>query len=135
VPTERKPGENRVALTPDGARELVTHGHRVVVESGAGAGSAITDGDFAAAGAEVVAGAGAWEAELVLKVKEPQPEEYGLLRSDLVLFTFLHLAAYPDLAEVLLASGATAAAERDRPGAPLLAPTSCGAVGSQIGAH
>jgi alanine dehydrogenase len=141
VPTERKPGENRVALTPDGARELVTHGHRVVVESGAGAGSAIADADFAAAGAAVVPGDGAWEAELVLKVKEPQPEEYRLLRPDLILFTFLHLAAYPDLAEVVLASGATAIGYetvRTASGAlPLLAPMSevAGRLAPQVGAH
>ncbi len=108
VPTERKPGENRVALTPDGARELTTHGHRVLVESGAGAGSALADDDFAAAGAELVTTAEAWGAELVLKVKEPQRDEYGLLRRDLVLFTFLHLAAYPALADVLLEAGTTA---------------------------
>jgi alanine dehydrogenase len=119
----------------------VTHGHRVLVESGAGAGSAIADADFAGAGAEVVPGGGAWEAELVLKVKEPQPDEYRLLRSDLVLFTFLHLAAYPDLAEVLLASGATGIGYetvRTASGAlPLLAPMSevAGRLAPQIGAH
>ena len=86
VPAERKPGENRVALTPDGARDLATHGHRVLVETGAGEGSAITDDDFATAGAELVTTAEAWGAELVIKVKEPQDEEYGLLRRDLVSY-------------------------------------------------
>jgi alanine dehydrogenase len=141
VPTERKPGENRVALTPDGARELTTHGHRVLVEKAAGAGSAITDDDFAAAGAELVTAGDAWSAELVLKVKEPQPEEYGLLRPDLVLFTFLHLAAYPDLAQALLEAGTTALGYetvRTASGAlPLLAPMSevAGRLAPQIGAH
>jgi len=141
VPTERKPGENRVALTPDGARELVTHGHRVLVETGAGKGSALADEDFVGAGAELVGGTDAWGAELVLKVKEPQPEEYELLRADLVLFTFLHLAAYPELAEVLLAKRTTAIAYetvRSASGAlPLLAPMSevAGRLAPQIGAH
>ena len=141
VPTERKPGENRVALTPDGARELTTHGHQVLVQKTAGAGSAIADADFAAAGAELVTAADAWSAQLVLKVKEPQPEEYGLLRADLVLFTFLHLAAYPDLAQVLLDAGTTAIGYetvRTASGAlPLLAPMSevAGRLAPQIGAH
>ena len=78
VPTERKPGENRVALTPDGARELATHGHRVLVESGAGAGSAISDDDFAAAGAQLVNTDDAWGAQRVLKVKEPRRTEYAI---------------------------------------------------------
>ena len=85
-----------MALTPDGVRELVAHGHRVRVEQGAGDDSSITDAEFAAAGAE------SWpprptpgRAELVVKVKEPQPGEFAYLRPDLVLFTYLHLAAYP----------------------------------------
>jgi alanine dehydrogenase len=141
VPAERKPGENRVALTPDGARELGAHGHRVLVEKEAGAGSALADEDFAAAGAELVSGADAWGAELVLKVKEPQPEEYGLLRPDLVLFTFLHLAAYPGLADALVAARTTAIGYetvRSPSGAlPLLAPMSevAGRLAPQIGAH
>jgi len=141
VPKERKPGENRVALTPDGARELVTHGHRVLVEVGAGAGSAIGDNDFAAAGADLVSGTEAWGADLVLKVKEPQRDEYDLLRRDQVLFTFLHLAAYPGLAEVLLARGTTALGYETVRSAsgmlPLLAPMSevAGRLAPQIGAH
>ena len=141
VPGERKPGENRVALTPDGTRELVTHGHRVLVETEAGAGSAIADSDFAAAGATLVDGDEAWGAELVLKVKEPQDEEYRHLRPDLVLFTFLHLAAYPELAAALLQSKTTALGYetvRSAVGSlPLLAPMSevAGRLAPQIGAH
>ena len=141
VPTERKPGENRVALTPDGTRELVTHGHRVLVETGAGAGSSIGDDDFARAGAELVSCDEAWNAGLVLKVKEPQAEEFGYLRPGLVLFTFLHLAAYVDLADALLASGAIALGYetvRLPSGAlPLLAPMSevAGRLAPQVGAH
>jgi len=141
VPTERKPGENRVALTPDGTRELRTHGHRVLVERGAGAGSSLTDEDFARAGAELVDTAGAWGAELVVKVKEPQSEEFGFLRADLVLFTFLHLAAYPEVAGALTAARTTALGyETVRNGAgalPLLAPMSevAGRLAPQVGAH
>jgi len=141
VPAEVKPGENRVALTPDGARELVAHGHRVLVENGAGSGSSITDADFLAGGAELVDTAGAWSAQLVLKVKEPQVSEGGFLRRDLVLFGYLHIAAYPGLAHMLLQSGTTAIAYetvRDASGAlPLLAPMSevAGRLAPQIGAH
>jgi alanine dehydrogenase len=141
VPAERKPGENRVALTPDGAGELVTHGHRVLVERGAGAGSAIADVDFASAGATLVDGDDAWGAELVLKVKEPQTDEYRHLRPDLVLFTFLHLAAYPELAASLLEAKTTALGYetvRSASGSlPLLAPMSevAGRLAPQIGAH
>ncbi|HVA03521.1 MAG TPA: alanine dehydrogenase [Acidimicrobiales bacterium] len=141
VPTEAKPGENRVALTPDGARELTNHGHRVLVETGAGAGSAIADDDFAAAGAELVTSTEAWGADLVLKVKEPQREEYGLLRADQLLFTFLHLAAYPGVADALLEAGTTAigyeTVRAASGGLPLLAPMSevAGRLAPQIGAH
>jgi len=141
VPAERKPGENRVALTPDGARELHSHGHRVLVETGAGSGSSIPDAAYTAAGAELVGAEDAWGAQLVLKVKEPQAGEYGHLRADLVLFTFLHLAAYPELADALLASRTTALAYetvRSPSGAlPLLAPMSevAGRLAPQVGAH
>jgi alanine dehydrogenase len=141
VPSEVKPGENRVALTPDGARELCAHGHRVLVQAGAGTGSAIEDADYAAAGAELVSVDDAWGADLVLKVKEPQEQEYGFFRPDLVLFTYLHLAAYPRVADALLESGATALAYetvRMATGAlPLLAPMSevAGRLAPQIGAH
>jgi alanine dehydrogenase len=141
VPTETKTAEARVALTPDGVRELKAHGHAVVVQAGAGAGSSIADGDFEAAGAAIVDAAGAWSADLVVKVKEPQAHEFGYLRPDLVLFTYLHLAAYPEVATALLAAGTTAIAyETVQPAdgsLPLLAPMSevAGRMATQVGAH
>ena len=141
VPTEVKTGENRVAITPDGVRELVAHGHRVLVQEGAGDGSSITDGDFAAAGAETVDRAGAWGADLVVKVKEPQPDEIASLRPDQVLFTYLHLAHYPEVAQALLDAGTTALAyetvQLANGALPLLAPMSevAGRMATQIGAH
>jgi len=141
VPTETKEGEHRVAITPDGVRELVAHGHRVLVEKGAGADSSIVDGEYAAAGAEPVATEDAWGAELVVKVKEPQAGEFAHLRPDLVLFTYLHLAAYPAVADALLGAGTTALAYETvqlADGAlPLLAPMSevAGRMATQIGAH
>src|SRR5581483_6951598 len=102
VPKETKTAEARVALTPDGVRELRHHGHDVVVEAAAGEGSAISDAQFAAAGARIASAEEAWAADMVVKVKEPQPAEYGYLRADLVLFTYLHLAAYPAVARALL---------------------------------
>lgn len=141
VPREVKPGENRVALTPDGTRELTARGHRVLVESGAGAGSALTDAGFEASGAELVSAKDCWDAELVVKVKEPQPEEFRHLRADLTLFTYLHLAAYRAVADALLAAGTTALAyETVRAasgGLPLLAPMSevAGRLAPQVGAH
>ena len=112
VPRERKADEYRVAITPDGVAELAHHGVTVLVESGAGAGAALDDDTFRAAGAEIVADAAdVWgRAGLVCKVKEPQPSEYGYLRSDLVLFTYLHLAAYPQVADELLRAGTTGVA-------------------------
>ncbi|WP_296665559.1 alanine dehydrogenase [Demequina sp.] len=107
VPTETKNGETRVALTPAGVHALVERGHTVVVQSGAGLGSAIEDEDLVLAGARLGTAAEAWAADLVLKVKEPQPEEFALLR-DNALFTFLHLAANPALADALRAAGTTA---------------------------
>src|SRR4051794_38636526 len=94
VPTETKADEYRVALTRAGVRELVGHGHEVVIQAGAGEGSSISDEEFAEHGARIVPGAEAvfGEAELILKVKEPQAEEAGLLRPEHVLFTYLHLA-------------------------------------------
>ena len=141
VPAETKEGEHRVALTPDGVRELVAHGHEVLVETGAGDGSSFPDPDYAAAGAKVVGADDAWSADLVVKVKEPQPAELGYLRADLVLFTYLHLAAEPDVASALLAGGTTALAyetvQLDGGGLPLLAPMSevAGRMATQIGAH
>ncbi|MFE6736203.1 alanine dehydrogenase [Microbacterium sp. NPDC057650] len=112
VPTEVKNNENRVALTPAGADRLVCEGHRVLVQSGAGHGSRIDDDAYRAAGAEIVASAEeAWgEAELLLKVKEPIAQEYGFLRPDLTLFTYLHLAADRSLTEALVDAGTTAVA-------------------------
>ena len=112
VPRELKNHEYRVAITPAGVHELVRHGHSVFVEHDAGAGSSLADADFAAAGAKVLAAADdVWgEAELVLKVKEPVPEEYHRLRADQVLFTYLHLAASAECTEALLKAGITAIA-------------------------
>lgn len=112
VPTEVKNNENRVAVTPAGADRLVREGHRVLVQSGAGVGSSIEDDAYRAAGAEIVAtAADAWgEADLLIKVKEPVAEEYGFLRPDLTLFTYLHLAADRPLTEALVAAGTTAVA-------------------------
>lgn len=141
VPAEVKTAENRVAMTPDGVRELAAHGHTVLVEQGAGHGSAFEDDDFARVGAKVVDAADAWGAELVVKVKEPQPEEFGFLRPDLVLFTYLHLAAYPDVAKALLAAGTTSLAyetvQLPDGSLPLLAPMSevAGRMATQVGAH
>jgi len=141
VPAERKEGEHRVALTPDGVRELAAHGHTVLVEAGAGDGSSLPDTDYEAAGARIVTSDDAWAAGMVVKVKEPQPEELTYLRPDLVLFTYLHLAAEPEVAEALLAQGTTALAyetvQVDGGGLPLLAPMSevAGRMATQIGAH
>ena len=106
VPTEVKNNEYRVAIKPVGVHELVTAGHEVFVQAGAGAGSALTDEAYAAQGATIVPDAdAAWSAgEMVLKVKEPVPDEYGYLRDDLTLFTYLHLAADEELTQALLKS-------------------------------
>ncbi len=142
VPTELKPDEYRVAITPAGVRELVDAGHRVLVQSGAGAGSAISDDAFAAQGATIVPDApelfGA--AQLLLKVKEPQPLEVQRLEERHTLFTYLHLAADPELTRALAASGATCIAyetvEDERGRLPLLAPMSevAGKIATQAGA-
>ncbi|MFA9461983.1 alanine dehydrogenase [Thiohalorhabdus methylotrophus] len=130
IPRERKPEERRVALVPEAVGELVRNGHRVRVESGAGEGSGFADDAYRSAGAEMVAGTGELYAEsrLILKVKEPIPEEYGHFRGDHVLFSFLHLAAVPDLAAFLRERGVTAFAFEtldDGTGhLPLLAPMS-----------
>ena len=143
VPTEVKNNEYRVAMTPDGVRELHQHGVEVLVQSGAGRNSAIEDDDYVAAGAQIVATAEeTWaRAELVVKVKEPQAQEFEFLRDDLVLFTYLHLAAYPAVADALLARGTTGVAYETVQNAdqslPLLAPMSevAGRMATQIGAH
>jgi alanine dehydrogenase len=143
VPRETKTEEHRVAITPDGVAEMRHRGVRVVVERGAGVDSGIDDAAYEAAGAEVLAvAADVWaEAGLVLKVKEPQDDELGYLRRDLVLFTYLHLAAYPHVARALLEAGTTGVAYETVQVAngqlPLLAPMSevAGRMAPQIGAH
>ncbi len=142
VPTEIKTDEYRVAITPAGVRELTTRGHEVLVQAGAGEGSAMADEQFQAQGARIVPDADAvfGEAELVVKVKEPQPEEVRRLRPSQTLFTYLHLAAEPELARGLMESGATCIAyETVDDGAghlPLLAPMSevAGKIATQAGA-
>lgn len=110
IPKEIKDQEFRVGLTPATVQTLCQQGHQVVVQTGAGAGSGFDDEDYQEAGATLVDDpAGAWGQELVVKVKEPQPSEYGFFRSDLILFTYLHLAAERALTEALLSSGIQAA--------------------------
>ncbi len=141
VATEIKQDEYRVALTPAGAGELRQRGHEVVVEAGAGAGSAFFDSDYEAVGARIAGVEEVWaSADLVLKVKEPLPEEYSRLREGQILFTYLHLAADERLTQALLASGATCVAyetvETDDGKLPLLAPMSevAGRLATQMGA-
>jgi alanine dehydrogenase len=143
VPTEIKPDEYRVALTPAGVRELIAHGHEVVVQAGAGNGSAIADLDYAAQGALIAPDADAVfaQADLVVKVKEPQPAEMALLESRHTLFAYLHLAPDPQLTQGLAKSGATCIAYEtvtDAAGRlPLLAPMSevAGKIAAQAGAY
>src|SRR5687767_3311945 len=109
VPTEIKTDEYRVALTPSGVRELTEHGHEVLVQKGAGEGSAITDADYEAQGARIVPDAQAvfGEADMIVKVKEPQAPEVAMLEARHTLFTYLHLAPDPELTRGLVESGAT----------------------------
>jgi alanine dehydrogenase len=142
VPKEIKPDEYRVAITPAGVREMVEHGHEVLIEAGAGEGSAIADAGYESQGAlllpdaETVFG----EAEMVIKVKEPQPLEVEMLRPGQLLFTYLHLAPDPELTRGLRGSGATCIAyetvEDSRGRLPLLAPMSeiAGKIATQAGA-
>jgi alanine dehydrogenase len=142
VPTEIKEDEYRVALTPAGARELSMAGHDVLIQAGAGAGSAIADADYEAQGARIVPDAEAVleQAELILKVKEPLLSEVQRLRPEHVLFTYLHLAPNPELTKALADSGATAVGyetvEDARGMLPLLAPMSevAGKIATQAGA-
>jgi alanine dehydrogenase len=142
VPTEVKPDEYRVALTPAGVRELVDAGHDVHVQSGAGLGSAIVDEAYGAQGARIVPDADALfgESDLIVKVKEPQAAEIGRLEPRHTLFTYLHLAADASLTRALMASGATCIAyetvEDERGRLPLLAPMSevAGKIATQAGA-
>lgn len=141
VPREIKSDEYRVALAPAGADELVRRGHEVVVETTGGEGSGFSDADYTAVGATTGSADEAWGAELVLKVKEPQPEEFAQLRSDQVLFTYLHLAANAPVAEALSEAGTTSVAyetvEDEEGRLPLLAPMSeiAGRLAVQAGAH
>jgi alanine dehydrogenase len=143
VPTEIKRDEARVGLTPDGARELVAAGHEVVVQAGAGAGCSMSDHAYLAAGARVVADVDELFglAELVVKVKEPQLSEVARLRPGQILFTYLHLAAYPAIAHALADSGVTAVGyetvQLDDGSLPLLAPMSeiAGRMAAQVGAR
>jgi alanine dehydrogenase len=142
VPTEIKTDEYRVALTPSGVRELVDHGHEVVVQRGAGEGSAILDADYEAQGARILPDAQAvfGEADMIVKVKEPQAPEVALLEARHTLFTYLHLAPDPELTQGLIDSGATCIAyetvEDTRGRLPLLAPMSeiAGKIATQAGA-
>lgn len=141
IPTEIKDSEARVAITPAGVKALVENGHQVFIQSGAGSLSGIKDEEFKAVGGEILADAeSTWaSSEMVLKVKEPVKSEYKHLRSDLTLFTFLHLAAEPELTEALVNAGTTAIAyETVQIGRqlPLLAPMSevAGRLAPQMGA-
>ncbi|SDI68697.1 alanine dehydrogenase [Salipiger marinus] len=141
-PAEIKPQEYRVGLTPHAAREVVAHGHQVLVQAGAGLGAGFTDEDYTAAGAQIAdSAAQIWaEAELIVKVKEPQAPERAQLSEGQLLFTYLHLAPDPDQTRDLLASGATCIAYETvtdaRGGLPLLAPMSevAGRLAPQMGA-
>jgi alanine dehydrogenase len=143
VPKEVKDHEARVGLVPSGVEPLVSAGHRVLVQSGAGIGSGLTDEDYVEFGAEIASSAAeVWNrADLVVKVKEPQPSEYELLRPGLLLFTYLHLAPLPELTERLVQARVNAVAYetiRERDGSlPLLTPMSevAGRMSVQVGAQ
>lgn len=142
VPKEIKNNENRVAMTPAGVSALVQAGHTVYIEAGAGLGSGFTNEQYAAAGAIILDQAGqVWEkSQMIMKVKEPITSEYGYFREGLILFTYLHLAADPELAEALTKSGVVSIAyetvEVNRT-LPLLTPMSevAGRMATQIGAQ
>jgi len=142
VPKEIKDNEYRVAMTPGGVHQVVEYGHQVWVETAAGEGSGFSDAQYEAAGARIVlAGGDAWAAEMVVKVKEPQPCEYEFMRPGLVLFTYLHLAADERLTREMMARGLTGIAyetvEIANGHLPLLTPMSevAGRMSIQIGAH
>lgn len=141
VPAEVKADEYRVALAPAGALELVRQGHEVWVQAGAGAGAGFADEDYARVGARIGDAHAAWGGTLILKVKEPQPSEFGFLHDDQALFTYLHLAANPRVADALKRAGTTAIAYETVEGAdgrlPLLAPMSeiAGRLAVQAGAR
>ena len=142
VPKEIKDNEYRVGITPGGVRQLVGTGHQVLVEMGAGEGSGFSDREYETSGAKIVStNADAWSAQMVVKVKEPQPSEYGFMRPDLVLFTYLHLAAEDRLTREMMARELTAIAyetvELPNGNLPLLMPMSevAGRMAIQIGAY
>lgn len=142
IPKEIKDNEFRVALPPGGVRELTRRGHKVMVETNAGAGSGFTDNEYVQAGAQVAhTAAEVWtRANMVIKVKEPQPAEYGFLREDLILFTYLHLAASEDLTRAMMDTGVIGIAyetvENEQGQLPLLQPMSevAGRMATQIAA-
>lgn len=141
VPAELKDHEYRVALTPAGARELTSAGHRVLVEESAGSGSHIPDAEYRRAGAEMVDVTRVWEgSDMILKVKEPIPEEFDRLQKDQILFTYLHLAASQPVTQALIDSGITAVAyetvQTPNGHLPLLAPMSevAGRMAPHVGA-
>lgn len=142
VPKEIKNNENRVAITPAGVTALVQNGHEVLIETNAGLGSGFTDSDYTAVGAKIVpTAADAWAAEMVMKVKEPLPAEFGFFREGLVLFTYLHLAPEPELTRALMEKKVIAIAyetiQLDNGALPLLTPMSevAGRMSVQIGAQ
>ena len=141
IPREIKDSEYRVSMTPGGVHQLTEAGHEVWVETNAGEGSSFSDEQYAGAGARIVPTAAAWSAELVVKVKEPQPSEYGFLRSDLAIFTYLHLAAAEQLTREMVSRGVAGIAyetvELPNGHLPLLTPMSevAGRMAVQIGAH
>jgi alanine dehydrogenase len=142
VPKEIKDNEYRVAMTPGGIRQLTEAGHEIQLETGAGTGSGFSDAQYQEAGAKIVpTNADAWDAEMVIKVKEPQPSEYEFLRPGLLLFTYLHLAAEKQLTHEMIARGPTSIAyetvELPNGHLPLLTPMSevAGRMAIQIGAH
>ncbi len=143
IPKEIKDNEYRVSMTPGGVYQLNEHGHTVLIETGAGEGSYFSDEDFAAAGGQIVASAAeVWtQANMIVKVKEPLPGEYKYLRPDLILFTYLHLAATETLTRTMMESGVTGVAyetvELPNGTLPLLTPMSevAGRMSIQVGAH
>lgn len=142
VPKEIKNNENRVAMTPAGVVNLVKFGHEVYIEAGAGIGSSFTDEDYKAAGAFIVENAQeAWAQDMVMKVKEPLPEEYGYFREGLILFTYLHLAPEPELTTALIENKVVGIAyetvQLANGSLPLLTPMSevAGRMSTQIGAQ
>ncbi len=143
IPKEIKDNEYRVAITPGGVHMLAEAGHKVVVQAGAGAGSGFSDEEYARAGAEILpTAADVWQAaEMIMKVKEPRPEEYAFLRPGLLLFTYLHLAAEEELTHELLKREVIGVAyetvELDDGRLPLLTPMSevAGRMAVQVGAH